>query len=103
MEVPPHVNSSSGALSVVRHAVQGWEWKDEGKRGFKKVGWVSTVPDSKLLLKVRRAPLMLCCKLWCSAFEEPVCGRDGWIFQPVCSSYPVRRGMAIGDLATAAH
>ena len=32
---------------------QGWEWKNEGKRGFKKVGWISSTPGSKLLLKVR--------------------------------------------------
>ena len=36
--------------------VQGWEWKNEGKRGFKKVGWISTVPGSKLLLKVCARP-----------------------------------------------
>ncbi len=34
---------------------QGWEWKNEGKRGFKKVGWISSTPGSKLLLKVRTA------------------------------------------------
>ena len=48
---------------------QGWEWKNEGKRGFKKVGWISSTPGSKLLLKVRtvldvaivRAPTMIAC------------------------------------------
>ena len=45
-------NRRSPDLTVPVPELQGWEWKNEGKRGFKKVGWISTTPGSKLLLKV---------------------------------------------------